>query len=113
MKKRQDVWPAPRCRLSWLPACWGCWLDLAVCDYFISNVSNCDRWVLAHFGGLEAVGYFALATMAREAICKVPDALGEYIYPRMSHSYGQHHDPARLWRMAVKSSLLVVAFMVP
>ena len=82
-------------------------------DYFISNVSNCDRWVLAHFGGLEAVGYFALATMAREAVSKVPDALGEYIYPRMSHSFGQHHDPIRLWKMAVKSSLLVVAFMIP
>jgi O-antigen/teichoic acid export membrane protein len=82
-------------------------------DYFISNVSNCDRWVLAHFGGLKVVGYFALATMVREAISKVPDALGEYIYPRMSHSYGQHHDPVRLWRMAVKSSLLVVAFMIP
>ena len=82
-------------------------------DYLISNVSNCDRWALYNFGGLETVGSFALATMAREAISKVPDALGEYIYPRMSHSYGQFHDPVRLWRMAVKSSLMVVAFMIP
>lgn len=82
-------------------------------DYLISNVANCDKWVLNHFGGLETVGTFALATMSREAICKVPDALGEYIYPRMSHSYGQFHDPIRLWRMAVKSSLMVVAFMIP
>ena len=82
-------------------------------DYLISNVANCDKWVLNYFGGLETVGTFALATMAREAICKVPDALGEYIYPRMSHSFGQFHDPIRLWRMAVKSSLMVVAFMIP
>ena len=82
-------------------------------DYLISNVSNCDKWVLNYFGGLETVGSFALATMSREAISKVPDALGEYIYPRMSHSYGQFHDPIRLWRMAVKSSLMVVAFMIP
>lgn len=87
-----------------------------VFDYLISNVGNCDKWVLKYFGGadgLKMVGSFALATMAREAISKVPDALGEYIYPRMSHSYGQFHEPIRLWRMAVKSSLMVVAFMVP
>ena len=84
-----------------------------VFDYLISNVANCDKWVLQYLGGLETVGTFALATMAREAVCKVPDALGEYIYPRMSHSYGEFHDPLRLWRMAVKSSLMVVAFMVP
>ncbi len=84
-----------------------------VFDYLSSNVANCDKWVLHHFGGLETVGTFALATMAREAISKVPDALGEYIYPRMSHSYGQFHDPLRLWRMALKSSLMVVAFMIP
>ena len=82
-------------------------------DYLISNVSNCNIWVLNHYGGLKIVGSFALATMAREAISKVPDALGEYIYPRMSHSYGQYHDPIRLWRMAVKSSLMVIAFMIP
>ena len=87
-----------------------------VFDYLISNVANCDKWVLNYFGGtdgLKMVGSFALATMAREAICKVPDALGEYIYPRMSHSYGQFHEPIRLWRMAIKSSLMVVAFMIP
>ncbi len=84
-----------------------------VFDYIASNVANSDTWVLAYLGGDKAVGYFALATMAREAITKVPEALGEYIYPRMSHSYGEFHDPIRLWRMAVKSSLLVMAFMVP
>ncbi|MFO1487478.1 MAG: oligosaccharide flippase family protein [Verrucomicrobiota bacterium] len=87
-----------------------------VFDYLISNVSNCDKWVLLKFGGqdgLKMVGSFALATMAREAISKVPDALGEYIYPRMSHCYGEFHDPIRLWKMAIKASLMVMAFMVP
>lgn len=84
-----------------------------VFDYLTTNVANCDKWVLAKLGGLPAVGGFALATMAREAIGKVPDALSEYIYPRMSHAYGQSHDRIRLWRMAVKSSLLAVAFITP
>lgn len=82
-------------------------------DYLGTSASTCDRLVLLHFGGVKIVGYYALALMAREAIGIVPGALSEYIYPRMSHSYGQHHDPVRLWRMAVKSSLLVVAFMIP
>jgi O-antigen/teichoic acid export membrane protein len=82
-------------------------------DYLNTWVSSCDRLVLLHFGGLKIVGFYALAMMAREAMGIIPGALSEYIYPRMSHSYGQHHDPLRIWRMAVKSSLLVVAFMIP
>lgn len=82
-------------------------------DYLASSASTCDRLVLLHFGGVKMVGYYALALMAREAIGIVPGALSEYIYPRMSHAYGQHHDPRRLWGMAVKSSLLVMAFMIP
>ena len=82
-------------------------------DYLATSASTCDRLVLLHFGGVKIVGYYALALMAREAIGIVPGALSEYIYPRMSHDYGQHHDPRRLWRMAIKSSLLVVAFMIP
>ena len=82
-------------------------------DYLATSASTCDRLVLLHFGGVKIVGYYALALMAREAISIVPGALSEYIYPRMSHDYGQHHDPRRLWRMAVKSSLLVAAFMIP
>jgi len=82
-------------------------------DYLASSASTCDRLVLLKLGGVVTVGYYSLALMAREAIGIIPGALSEYIYPRMSYSYGQHHDPLRLWRMAVKSSLLVVAFMVP
>ena len=82
-------------------------------DYVASSASTCDRLVLLKLGGVATVGYYWLALTAREAISIVPGALSEYIYPRMSYSYGQHHDPVRLWRMAVKSSLLVVAFMIP
>ena len=82
-------------------------------DYVANSASTCDRLVLLKLGGVATVGYYSLALMAREAISIVPGALSEYIYPRMSYSYGQYHDPLRLWRMAVKSSLLVVAFMIP
>jgi O-antigen/teichoic acid export membrane protein len=84
-----------------------------VFDYLITNASNCDQWILQHFGGLKMVGYFYLATMARDAVNIVPGALSEYIYPRMSFMFGKNHDPRHLWRMAVKSALLVTSFMVP
>jgi O-antigen/teichoic acid export membrane protein len=82
-------------------------------DYLATSAATSDRLVLLHFGGLKAVGLFSLALMARDAIGIVPAALSEYIYPRMSYSYGQHHDPRRLWKIALQSSLLVVAFMIP
>jgi O-antigen/teichoic acid export membrane protein len=88
-------------------------MPIFVLDYISTSASTCDRLVLLHLGGIRDVGFFALALMAREAIGIVPGALSEYIYPRMSYSYGSTNDPLQLWRMAVKSSLLVVAFMIP
>ena len=84
-----------------------------VMDYITTSAMTCDRWVLIHYGGVESVGLFYLALSARDAIGTVSGALSEYIYPRMSYVYGQSHDPKHLWRIAVKSTLLVIAFMVP
>src|ERR1017187_5633146 len=88
-------------------------MPIFILDYISTTAGTCDRLVLLKLGGVKLVGYYAVALMARDAIGIIPGALSEYIYPRMSHSYGQHHDPIRLWKMAVKSSLMVVAFMIP
>jgi O-antigen/teichoic acid export membrane protein len=82
-------------------------------DYLSSIAATCDRLILLRLGGTKAVGIYAMALLAREAIDVVPRAVGEYVYPRMSYAYGQHHNSGRLWGAAVKSSLLVVAMMVP
>jgi O-antigen/teichoic acid export membrane protein len=82
-------------------------------DYLASSASTCDRLVLLRLGGVTVVGYYAVALVAREATEVVPRALGEYVYPRMSHSYGEHGDLLRLWKMALKSSILAVAIMIP
>jgi len=88
-------------------------MPIFILDYLSTTAGTVDRLVLVKLGGVKLVGYYAVALMARDAIGIIPGALSEYIYPRMSHSYGQHHDPIRLWQMAVKSSLMAVAFMVP
>jgi len=82
-------------------------------DYLASSASTCDRLVLLRYGGVKAVGLYAMALLAKEALDIVPKSLGEYIYPRMSHSLGQLHDPKLLWKMAVKSSVLIVGIMIP
>jgi O-antigen/teichoic acid export membrane protein len=88
-------------------------MPIFILDYISTTTGTCDRLVLLKLGGVKLVGYYAVALMARDAIGIIPGALSEYIYPRMSHSFGQHHDPIRLWKMAVKSSLMVVGFMTP
>src|SRR5438132_12787031 len=81
-------------------------------DYLASSASTCDRLVLLRLGGVTVVGYYAMALLAKEAAGVVPRALSEYVYPKMSHSYGEHADPLRLWKIAVKSGALAVAIMV-
>ena len=82
-------------------------------DYLASSAGTCDRLVLLRLGGVTVVGYYAMALLAKEAAGVVPRALSEYVYPKMSHSYGEHADPLRLWGIAVKSGALAVAIMVP
>lgn len=81
--------------------------------YLYSVASTCDRLVLLKLGGVEQVGYYSMALLARDAMGIVPGSLSEYIYPRMSFSYGQHGDPLRLWKMALKSSALVTVITAP
>jgi len=88
-------------------------MPIFILDYLSTTAATCDRLILLKLGGFEVVGYYYVASMARDAMGIIPGALSEYIYPRMSHSYGQYHDPIRLWKMAVKSSLMVVVFMIP
>jgi O-antigen/teichoic acid export membrane protein len=84
-----------------------------VMDYLSNAAATADRVVLLKLGGVEQVGFYAMALMAREAIAMVPGALSEYVYPRMSYSFGKNSDSAHLWRLALKSSALGCVGMIP
>jgi O-antigen/teichoic acid export membrane protein len=82
-------------------------------DYIFNCAATADKMVLLKFGGVEQVGLYALAVSAFSAFQVVPQSIAHYAYPRMSHHYGRTNNPHVLWGMAWKTSLIVVASMLP
>lgn len=88
-------------------------LPIFAMDYLFTSAVTTDRLVLLHFATVKVVGYYALALSVKEAVGVVPRALTEYVYPRMSFSYGQGSDPRRLFKMGLKASSLSLMLMAP
>jgi O-antigen/teichoic acid export membrane protein len=82
-------------------------------DYAVTCAGTVDRLALLKFGGVEQVGFYALALYAYSAFQVVPQSIAHYIYPRMSHHYGRTKNPRVLWGMAWKVTLIVVGAMIP
>jgi O-antigen/teichoic acid export membrane protein len=88
-------------------------LPIFAMDYLYTSAVTADRVVLLRSGGVKIVGYYALALAVQEAMGVVPKAMREYIYPRMSYSYGSSKDPLHLWRLGIKGSVVAIAIMTP
>jgi O-antigen/teichoic acid export membrane protein len=88
-------------------------LPIFAMDYLYTSAVTADRVVLLRSGGVKIVGYYALALAVQEAMGVVPKAMREYIYPRMSYSYGSSKDPLHLWRLGIKGSVVAIAIMIP
>jgi O-antigen/teichoic acid export membrane protein len=88
-------------------------LPIFALDYVYTSSITTDRLVLLHLGGVKVVGYYALAMVAKDSMGVIPKAVAEYVYPRMSHSYGQNDNPLLLRRMAFKGIFLAMGVMVP
>ncbi len=82
-------------------------------DYVANCAGTLDRVALLRFGGVEQVGFYALAMSTYAAFQVVPQSIAHYIYPRMSHHYGRTNNPRILWGMAWKTTLIVVGSMIP
>jgi O-antigen/teichoic acid export membrane protein len=82
-------------------------------DYITTCAATLDKVALLKFGGVEQVGFYALAISAYSAFQVVPQSIAHYVYPRMSHHYGRTNNPRVLWGMAWKTSLIVVGSMIP
>jgi O-antigen/teichoic acid export membrane protein len=82
-------------------------------DYISTCAATLDKVALLKFGGVEQVGFYALAISAYSAFQVVPQSIAHYVYPRMSHHYGRTNNPRVLWGMAWKTSLIVVGSMIP
>lgn len=88
-------------------------VPIFVTDYISTCAGTLDKVALLKFGGVEQVGLYALAVSAFSAFQVVPQSVAHYAYPRMSHHYGRTNDPRIIWGMAWKTSLVVVASMIP
>jgi hypothetical protein len=64
-------------------------------------------------GGADLVGLFQPAFSVMVLCQLVPAAIAQYVYPKMSHTYGRTGDPKSLWAMSWKTAALVLLLSVP
>jgi len=88
-------------------------LPIFALAYLESISVTADRLVLLKYGGVEQVGFYSLAMYAWQALTILPMSLGQYVYPRMTYSYGKDNDPRALWASAWKVGVLVLVLMTP
>lgn len=88
-------------------------LPIFLLSYVELTCSTFDRLFLLRQGGVEQVGFYALALMVRQAMMVVPSSIGIYMYPRMTHAWAKHKDKNALWVSAWKTSAVVVLIMLP
>jgi O-antigen/teichoic acid export membrane protein len=88
-------------------------LPIFATDYIANCAGTFDKVALLRFGGVEQVGFYALAMSVYAAFQVVPQSIAHYIYPRMSHHYGRTNNPRILWSLAWRISLIVLASMIP
>jgi O-antigen/teichoic acid export membrane protein len=82
-------------------------------DYVAGAAGTFDKVALLKYGGVEQLGYYALALSAYSAFQSVPTSIAHYVYPRMSHHYGRTNNPRVIWGIAWKTNLIVLACMLP
>jgi O-antigen/teichoic acid export membrane protein len=82
-------------------------------DYIFNSANTLGTVALLKFGGVEQVGLYALAGSASSAFAIIPQSIGHYVYPRMSHRYGHTKNPRALWGMAWKAALVGIGSMIP
>jgi O-antigen/teichoic acid export membrane protein len=88
-------------------------LPIFALDYLRNCSGTLPSLALLHIGGVLQVGYFALAVSACAAFEVIPNSVSQYVYPRMSYRYGRDKKAGALWGLCWKSSLVVVAVMLP
>lgn len=82
-------------------------------DYLRTCSGTLPSVALLHFGGVQQVGYFALAATASTAFEVIPNAVAQYVYPRMSYVYGREGKASALWGPCWKTTVVLIFVTVP
>lgn len=68
------------------------------------------RIFLLYAGGTVSVGLFAPATAIKTAMEMLPKIMAQYLYPKMSYTYGRTNDKRKLWNVAKKITFSFLIF---
>lgn len=91
----------------------GTGIPIFALDYLRSCAGTADRLALLHSGGVQQVGYYAIGATACAGFEVLPTSVAHYIYPRMSHRYGQNQRAQGLWSIAWKATIVLAVVMIP
>lgn len=75
-------------------------------------IRTADRFLIAGFLGLEALGYYGIATMVFNLLMQIPGASREVLEPKLMQAFAQGESEALLREYLVQP-LLIMAYVVP
>jgi O-antigen/teichoic acid export membrane protein len=88
-------------------------IPMLVSGMIFNWLSAADRTIVATFLTAEDLGYYALASIAMNALKVFPTSINTLLYPRVAHAYGAHGTSRALRRYIWIGLALNLALMLP
>ena len=84
-----------------------------ILSYIYQTSSTVDRLFLIKFSNFEIVGFYSLGFMAYSSFKSLPLSLANYIYPKMTYTFGSTNDTKLLIKQAFKVNITIFLIMLP
>ena len=88
-------------------------LPIFAVGYFYAAWRSLDRAYVLKSLGREQLGYYQVSVLLMMAGMSVVVALGQVIYPKMSHIYGKTGDARTVLRIAIRPTLMMACGVLP
>lgn len=86
---------------------------LFLTSYAVTFIDTFPRLFIINYGNEVLIGYYAPVIIIINAIAMLPNAMGTYYYPKFSFQFGQHHNPALLFRSLIKIYIFSIICLIP
>lgn len=84
-----------------------------ILSYIYQTSSTVDRLFLIKFSNFEMVGFYSLGYMVYSSFKSLPLTLANYIYPKMTYSFGSVNNSALLINQAFRINITIFLLMLP
>lgn len=84
-----------------------------ILGYLISITNTFSRIILLNVDGVISVGLFAPALAVITTVKLFPNIVSQYVYPKMTYSWGMYHDKKIIWGWVWKSALYLFVLFIP